>query len=102
MAFQSKDALGGDFSRAFNRQMNSKRRMRAVSFVGPEGRDFPQRFRRTRSRVQDSRFVPALVEFIPRTRRLSQSDSLESRKICFIANAVLVADNFRSRTRTRG
>jgi len=51
MAFQSKDALGGDFSRAFNRQMNSKRRMRVVSLVAPEGRDFPQRFRRTRNRV---------------------------------------------------
>lgn len=67
MAFQSK---GKDFSRAFSRQMNSKKRARREFFrdtvVGPKRRNSLLAFsERTRIRVRDFYFVTFLVEFIP-------------------------------------
>lgn len=48
MAFQSKNVLCEDFSRAFNRQMNSKRQAAFRDIVGPGRRNFHERFRKTR------------------------------------------------------
>lgn len=63
MAFQSKDVLCEDFSRAFNRQMNSKRQV-AFRNIAIGRCNFHERFRKTRSLVWDFHFVSFLVEFI--------------------------------------
>lgn len=83
MAFQSKDVLCEDFSRAFNRQMNSKRQAAFRDIVvAPGRRNFHERFRKTRSLVWDSHFVSFLVEFI--SDRVC-CNRLKNPKICWLS-----------------